>query len=265
MPADTLAGGRSINLVLGVLVIWTAITIFGASLIHPDGIALDALVTRGIAWHLVLAGVFLILVIFWQKWFDVGFRAIEPGTLRLLWFPVLMLALVATASFSQGLPPASAMILVLANTAVVGFSEETMFRGILYSRLRDRLSIWPAIILTSVAFGAVHLLNGFVTGDYGSAAIQALAAGTSGLVFIAILLRTGSIWPAIIYHALWDWVLFIGTPGARGVPVDPAAAADVPLAARFLPFVIVVPNALYALWLLRNAGRELPPGNPKAR
>ena len=91
----------------------------------------------------------------------------------------------------------------------------------------------------------------------------ALAAATSELVFIAIRLRTGSLWMAIIYHALWDWALFMA--GSTRVETD--RVADVAAAsgtALFLPFVVVLPNALYALWLLRRAGRQLPPGDPKA-
>ena len=163
----------------------------------------------------------------------------------------------------SGLPPVPVVVMILLNTLLVGFSEEVMFRGIFYSALRDRVSIWPSILWTSVAFGAVHVLNGFVTGDFGTATVQAFAAAASGLVFIAIRLRTGSLWVAIAYHALWDWILFIGIAGAEGA-VPEQVNATPSIATMLLPFTLVLPNALYALWLLRGVGRSLPLGDPKA-
>lgn len=216
---------------------------------------------NGIAWQLVAAVAVLVAVIAVRKWRDLGLQGPLPGSLRLLWFPALILLLMALFSVSRGLPAAPVMAMVIFNTALVGFSEEVMFRGIFYSALRDRLNIWPAIVWTSVVFGAVHVLNGFLTGDFVSSGIQALAAATSGLVFIAIRLRTGSLWVAILYHALWDWVLFIGVVGAGG-PEETVSMAELPFALHFVPFVVVLPNALYALWLLRHAGRDLPPGDP---
>ena len=42
-------------------------------------------------------------------------------------------------------------------------------------------------------------------GNWRLAAAQAVAAAMSGLLFIAIRLRTGSLIPAMAYHALWDF------------------------------------------------------------
>ncbi len=267
MTPDANPGGdRSLAFVLALLVTWTAITVFGARLIYSGEVSLDEIVKNGIAWQLVAAVVLLVAVIVMRKWRDLGLQGPLPGTLKLLWFPVLVLLILGVVALALGLPPASVMLMVLFNTALVGFSEEVMFRGIFYSALRDRLKIWPAIIWTSLVFGAVHVLNGILTGDYGAASVQALAAVTSGLVFMAIRLRTGSLWVAIVYHALWDWVLFVAAAGQAEPAPEQAveATASTGGAAMFVPFVLVLPNALYALWLLRHVGRKLPPGDPKA-
>lgn len=263
-PETSNSSNRSIPFVTGLLVVWTVITIFGVRLIYSGNISLEDIVKNGIAWQLVAAVLFLIVVIAVRKWRDLGLQGPLPGTLKLLWFPFLILSLLGAGAVALGLPPVSVMLMVLLNTALVGFSEEVMFRGIFYSTLRDRLKIWPAIIWTSVVFGAVHVLNGILTGEYGAASVQALAAATSGLVFIAIRLRTGSLWIAIIYHLLWDWILFCALAGLTSAGHEPVA--DVPDGigpAMFVPFILVLPNALYALWLLRHVGKELPPGDPK--
>ena len=113
------------------------------------------------------------------------------------------------------------------------------------------------MFLTSVAFGAIHSLNVFVTGDLKAALIQSSAAFLSGLVFIALRLRTGSLWPPIIVHALWDFATF--TLGAAGHAASQgsiaAEAARFPTAGGlsvYLPILLVLPNAIYGLWLMRN-------------
>ena len=135
-----------------------------------------------------------------------------------------------------------------------------MFRGVLLQAFRHTVTIWPAVFLTSVAFGAIHSLNVFVTGDLKAALIQSSAAFLSGLMFIALRLRTGSLWPPIIVHALWDFATF--TLGAAGHGVAhgnlPAEAASLPAASGpsvYLPILMVLPNAIYGLWLMRNISR----------
>jgi membrane protease YdiL (CAAX protease family) len=82
--------------------------------------------------------------------------------------------------------------------------------------------------------------------------IQSGAALLSGLLFIAIRLRTGSLWPAIIVHGLWDFGTF--TLGAAGGQMAGREAAPTGIQ-MLLPLLLVLPNALYALWLLRHVGR----------
>jgi len=260
--AETRAS-RNFALILVILLIWTIITIFGARLIYSGDVSLGDVVKTGIAWQIFAAALFLIGVIRFFNWRDLGLRRPQSGTLRLLWLPLLILAMMGIMAVLSGLPPVPVFFMILLNTFLVGFSEEVMFRGIFYSALRDRRPIWTAIIWTSVAFGAVHVLNGFVTGDFGTATVQAFAAAASGLVFIAIRLRTGSLWIGIVYHTLWDWILFVGIAGSAGA-VPEQVDATPSIAVMLLPFVLVLPNALYALWLLRGVGRSLPLGDPKA-
>ncbi|QQA41286.1 CPBP family intramembrane glutamic endopeptidase [Pelagovum pacificum] len=248
---------------LATLAGWMAITFLGAWLFHPGEESLDELVTSGISWQLVAACIFLVAMIRWQGWHDLGFRSPAPGTLRLLWLPLLMVGLLLLLAAAAGLPPISAILFILVNTLVVGFSEETMFRGVLFRTLWGRMSVWPAILVTSVLFGAVHVLNGFITGSFGNAMAQAVLAGCSGILFVAILLRTGSIWVAIVYHALWDTATFLVVAGA--LTSDEATQASETasvggVAATLMPLLLVLPNLLYALWLLRKVHKDPPPG-----
>lgn len=234
---------------------WVLLTLFGMRW-ASDGTKkpLLELVSHGISWNITMAIGLLTLVTLAMRWRDLKFEAPKPpGSLRILWFPALYLLLFAVLSAVLGLPPRDTTLFVLLNTLQVGLSEEWMFRGVLFQGLRTRLALWPAILLTSLLFGSVHVLNVMITGELLEAVVQAIAAFLSGMVMIALLIRTGSIWVPIAYHALWDFGAFMASAG--GNRTEQAAAFSLGWTAA-LPVLLVLPNFLYALYLLRKQPNE---------
>lgn len=142
-------------------------------------------------------------------------------------------------------------MLVAINTLMVGASEEIMFRGVLFRAFDKVMPVWPAIILTTALFGAAHAVNVFITGELGQTLTRSIAAGMSGLVFMAIVIRTGSIWPAIIYYFLWNCLIFPAGSGV-GVSNTVAAAMEPGVIAVYGPILINLPNMIFALFLLRK-------------
>jgi membrane protease YdiL (CAAX protease family) len=82
---------------------------------------------------------------------------------------------------------------------LVGFFEEFTFRGYTQFTLARGIGFWPAALILSFIFGAIHLQNP------GEAWVGALCAGLIGLFFCFTLRRTGSLWFAVGMHASWDW------------------------------------------------------------
>ena len=82
---------------------------------------------------------------------------------------------------------------------LVGFFEEFLLRGYTQFTLAEGIGFWPAAVVLSAAFGAIHLRND------GEAWTGALAAGLIGLFLCLTLRRTGSLWFAVGFHAAWDW------------------------------------------------------------
>jgi CAAX protease family protein len=82
---------------------------------------------------------------------------------------------------------------------LVGLTEEFLMRGYTQFTLTQGMGFWPAALLLSVLFGAMHLSN------QGEAWIGALSAGLIGLFFCLTLRRTGTLWFAVGMHAAWDW------------------------------------------------------------
>ena len=82
---------------------------------------------------------------------------------------------------------------------LVALSEEFLFRGYSLFTLTQGIGFWPAAIVFSIAFGAVHIQNN------GEAWIGVVAAGVIGFFFCLTLRRTGDLWFALGFHTAWDW------------------------------------------------------------
>jgi membrane protease YdiL (CAAX protease family) len=82
---------------------------------------------------------------------------------------------------------------------IVGFYEEFFTRGYTQFTLGETVGFWPAAILLSLGFGALHLENP------GENWVGILGAMVIGFFFCLTLRRTGNLWFAIGFHASWDW------------------------------------------------------------
>lgn len=248
---------RTVTLLKSLLVfaVWLCLTVGIAALMAKSGRALtleDTIGSRiGPSWGLALA--FLIGVTLFLNRPAVGLREpVSARSLLLLWVPVVYLAVMLFfASASTPLPLRTAVI-VIANTIMVGMSEELMFRGILFEGLLTRLRIWPAALLSSVAFGVVHVLNGLATGQWIDASIQALSAFMLGIGFMAIRIRTGSLYPMMIVHAIWDVLLIwqVMAPGEDAQAREPLGGYDI------TPIWTALPMLVFGLFLMRRLQRD---------
>lgn len=82
---------------------------------------------------------------------------------------------------------------------LVGFFEEFSFRGYLQHALASGIGFWPAALVLSLLFGAIHLQNP------GEAWVGGLTAGLFGVLSAFALKRTGSLWFSVGMHATFDW------------------------------------------------------------
>jgi len=239
---------------LAVYVIWQAInTGIQVAGIGPNGIDLIDLVKHGIAPSLAAAALFLLAVVVLFRWVrEVGLaQGPQRGTLRVIWPWLMFLALFAASALNAGLPPMSVTLFILANTALVGWSEEVMFRGVWMRGLHRSFGIWVAILGSSLIFGAMHVLNVFLTGDLKGAVIQSTAAFLSGVFLAAVRLRTQSLWTGIVLHGLWDAGTFLVAAGATATATAaPTAMGD------YGGIFMSIPLFLLGLFFLRHAARD---------
>lgn len=242
----------TLALALGALAIWLGLTM-GMGRLLSDGRqqSLADAVAGGIGPAWVLAAVFALLVALASVDRDAaGLRAPVPWrSAWLVWPPLLYSLLMLLLAWAGGWPPASMLLIVACNTALVAVSEELMFRSVLLQSLLERHAVWPAVLISSALFGVVHTLNGLATGDFGSALWQSLAAFLQGVGYAAIRLRTRSVWPMVVVHGLWDFALVTST-------LTTASTGE----GSVLPFaalLAVLPLFLYGVFLLRPSQRAL--------
>jgi hypothetical protein len=90
----------------------------------------------------------------------------------------------------------------------VGFQEECTARGYVLFTLSTGITFWPSAILTSLLFGGLHRANS------GEDIFGECAAAGIGFFFCILVRKTGTLWPAIGFHAAWDWgeTFFYGVP-----------------------------------------------------
>lgn len=91
---------------------------------------------------------------------------------------------------------------------LVGMAEETMFRGYLQYTLARGVGFWPAAVILSLLFAALHI------GNHGENVFGILQVVAAGLALSLLLRVSGSLWLSIGFHTAWDWAqsYFYGTP-----------------------------------------------------
>lgn len=173
-----------------------------------------------------------------------GLAAPHPwASLRVTWLPLSYALLMLLLTWAGDFPDTRTTIIIACNTALVALSEEMMFRSILLQGMLTRYPMLPSVLASSAIFGVVHAANGFSTGDMHTALWQSLAAALQGVGYAAIRIRTGSVWPMVLIHGLWDFSLLssaISAASQNETSTLPAAS-----------LLIVLPLFLYGLYLLR--------------
>ena len=93
-----------------------------------------------------------------------------------------------------------------------GFVEESVFRGLMLTALRER-GEWWAIVVTSVLFRVTHLANVLAGATLLETVSQSAYSVAIGVAFAALVLRKGTIWPLVLAHAAVDAASFLQEPG----------------------------------------------------
>lgn len=100
-----------------------------------------------------------------------------------------------TAFFAGGV-----LFELLGSCLVIPFAEELLFRGVVYKRLRMLFGITPAIVLSAVLFGILHVNL-----------VQFLYAAILGMLLAFLVEKTGKLSSAVLGHIAANVVAVIRT------------------------------------------------------
>lgn len=142
----------------------------------------------------------------------------KPGSWKsvLLVWPLVLLAILdgsdsLTANLGLVFDP-FLLLIFIPLYFFIGFFEEILFRGAIQGMIMRRWGknprgIFLSVLVANLIFGGAHLLNlvmGRATAMY--AVGQFLFAFFFGIFFSALYLRTGSLWPGIGLHMIYDFI-----------------------------------------------------------
>jgi CAAX protease family protein len=152
-------------------------------------------------------------------------------------------------------------ILIFAITCIsVGLFEELVFRGLILFFLLEKLSknrrgIFVSIIISSALFGIMHLFNIFDGANVGATLLQVLYSFAMGIMWSIIVLKTKTIWLAVILHSLYNFTgLLFPTLGTLTNKYDLATIIITSLLAlsvafyTYKVFLTLVPKEIEALY-----------------
>lgn len=96
-------------------------------------------------------------------------------------------------------------VLYIASMLCVGFLEEVIFRGLLFRTMYPD-SPRVAVLVSSISFGIGHMIN-LVNGSGAELflnLLQVVYATAAGFMFVMLYLKTKSLLPCILTHALFN-------------------------------------------------------------
>ncbi|WP_417486795.1 CPBP family intramembrane glutamic endopeptidase [Maricaulis sp.] len=82
--------------------------------------------------------------------------------------------------------------------------EEIVFRGVLFALVRRHFGVWPALLIPSLIFSALHIFN-----DNWGGWVPLFAGLAIGIFWSLVYVRTGNIWAVGLNHAAWNYTIFV--------------------------------------------------------
>lgn len=204
--------------------------------------------TSGLPLQIIVSVVLLMIVGVLGWWrMTLLWSRLERRGLRALYFTLaypLLGIVVITLVLNDGenaRNPRDVLLLVLVLNFFVGLSEELLFRGILFGAMRQKNRLMTAIVVSSVAFGLLHVVNAGVGQSAEQTLFQVINATALGVLFCALTLTTNNLWPAIMLHMVWNSYAMIGLASSE---VMSESAETAPPPADLSAWALLVPTLI---------------------
>jgi len=167
-----------------------------------------------------------------HSFLEFGFKGLtKTGFKKVLFFlPIIAMEAVPFFAGFRDDNNLKYVLAVLSCTLCVGFAEELYFRGFILNTLKAKGTQF-SIVMSSVIFGFVHLINIASGAGIAETVLQIFFAFFFGFVCAEILIITGSILPIMLWHALHDFLVYTTNEGTKTFTIAGAAIQTVILIA----------------------------------
>ena len=211
-------------------------------------------IVKGIVVPVGIGAAFLAVAATWLGWWRPALierTKVGPRWAILLPVAMFVFVLLGVSGIDFGSDSAKVLPILALGTALVGFSEEFMTRGLMLVGFRGSMSEVWAWFLTAFLFGLLHGLNVFFGQSVGTTAFQMVFAFVLGSAFYLVRRITGLLVVGMVIHALWDF-------GAIGTD---ATSGTVPLASNLFIWIVVTLTVVLLVKVLRTA-KDVPAPQP---
>ncbi len=161
----------------------------------------------------------IILALCWPAGLSLGSLFLQRGNLKwavaigiLVILNFTTSALMSTANQPRSLDTLGPLMLWgLVFSAANSLMEELWFRGLFLSRLTPHIGMGGAVVVTAVLFAVAHVGASYL--DPAALTVFLINTFTHALVIGYLILKTDTLWGAVLYHMAMDLWLFIGPVG----------------------------------------------------
>ena len=207
---DLPAGGAAVACIAAIYFVQFITRSLGGDITTPFGITRIALISQAC---IIVPALLLALLLSRQPRMTLRLRAARrwwhlPGAVLLaaLIHPVAVQLMVwivqmypppeELSSFMEELADLPLPLAIVLFAIIPPICEELAYRGFVLTGLRRSLNGWAAVLISALAFGFAH---GFLQ--------QSISASVLGVILGWLALRTGSIWPCLLFHATHNCLL----------------------------------------------------------
>jgi uncharacterized protein len=175
---------------------------------------------------LTLEGIIVVIIVILLGWWqEAGFT--KPSQWRCLYLywiiaPIIIPVLLYILVFGTKVDKSILIFFYAWLTLFIGFSEETLFRGIILNALK-RYGTIISVLFSSFLFSLIHITNLMSGFSLNFILMQLYVAFSLGVLFAALRIRTGTIWLVILLHTIIDFLGLVtydhlNWTGTGGVP-----------------------------------------------
>ena len=205
-------GTMAIGLVIGNIV---------SNLLGENVLGTMGMDTSNIIYKIIIQIPPTVFLIFFIKkyysWKDINLTWQKSN--GLMWFgPYLIVLILMTSKFilelsknikSYDTNTYMLVLLIFIGTVMAGFCEEVISRGIILNSFKSEKSFIMAMIISSLGFSIVHITTILMGNSLIDAFITVFYSSLLGFAFVGLAMKMNNIWPLIVFHALWNFILMV--------------------------------------------------------